>query len=670
MSILRQKKAALLPKKAQKSGFRALPADLVDELVQIAARLFQFLIRAEIVRVHLDEQRTVKAGVLQAAQTGLEVERAPPGEADVPRIVHVREVHVRDRALHVFDVHLVRVAREARLFYVQHAQKLRAAAADRRKDAGRVVQRPVHRFEAQFHAVLRARRRDLAEVCGEPAAVRRGGVFLQPRERVESVALRAENVRGAHRLVQDPERVRLGARVLRKELRLELRVQHVHRIDEEVSAARQKQPRELLFVFRKGRQKNFRTLYPQPVQHGERVLVHLAQEQTGSRNTRKHRKLSVEQVGQFVRRTLHQPALMVQRHDRKAVADLVAVEQHVAEHVLGHADLGKAGRAAEGGKLLRRPFGRRQRHGERRRDLLALELLRKRGDALVQMQRNERAQPHLHAVERNGLAPPQKVHFEEVRHVVLRAARGAGVARNDHRIPRDEQGAHQIVQPRDAPRADIRQGRDAAVQRVAHERHRVGVERLARQQRREFPVGEAAEFCEDVPHARARHDTGRVAQNIHIKKDVAHGVRVLGDLEPVSDERRHARGVAVHARGGREHAAGQPQTEGDVLRYVVERARPHGEHIVVPLLCTLFHGGARRLVGDGLAGGQHKAVRRNAAVGKLCRERVGIAAGVPVGEDEHARPRKPFSEHGVERRRGILRIDAVFTGQFDNGLHT
>ena len=100
------------------------------------------------------------------------------GMADLSVFVHVGEVRVRNAPLHILDIHLIRVAGQARLLYVEHAQKRRTALADLRKDARLVVQRPVHRFQAELYAVRAARRPDLSKTRADPLVIERRGIAL------------------------------------------------------------------------------------------------------------------------------------------------------------------------------------------------------------------------------------------------------------------------------------------------------------------------------------------------------------------------------------------------------------------------------------------------------------------------------------------------------------
>ena len=132
-------------------------------------------------------------------------------------------------------------------------------------------------------------------------------------------------------------------------------------------------------------------------------------------------------------------------------------------------------------------------------------------ERLIEIERDDRPQPHLDAVQRDALAAAQEVHFQEVAHVMLRAGRRAGVARNDHRIAGDKQRLHELFHAR---RLATLQGRDALVagaDGVIHERSRLLPVNLAREIGGDAPVGETAVLGEDIPHACTDHDAGRLA---------------------------------------------------------------------------------------------------------------------------------------------------------------
>ena len=155
-----------MPHFARKTG---ASSDFGDDLVQKVAGGFQLGAAGIVARVHLDEQRAVKPRVFQPPQALFKIEYALPREADLSAFVHVGNVNVRDAALHVLYIHRIGIARKARLLYVEHALQGRDARPYLRKDARLVVQRPMHVFEAGFHALRAADGLYLFKIGGELA---------------------------------------------------------------------------------------------------------------------------------------------------------------------------------------------------------------------------------------------------------------------------------------------------------------------------------------------------------------------------------------------------------------------------------------------------------------------------------------------------------------------
>lgn len=184
---------------------------------------------------------------------------------------------MRDAPLHVLDVHGIGIAGQPRLFDVEDAQKLGDALFQLREDAGAVVQRPVHVFQAQPHSLLGTAGADLAEGRRKRIEVAGDGVLFETGDAVEGVPFRAEQVRGSHRAREQAEGVRLCARVRAKQLRLKLRVENVHGIDPQIPLVFAERVRKLGGVLAERRQKDLRACDTEAVEHGESVLVELTQ---------------------------------------------------------------------------------------------------------------------------------------------------------------------------------------------------------------------------------------------------------------------------------------------------------------------------------------------------------------------------------------------------------
>ena len=107
-------------KMREKPSAHFFSADLIDDLVDIVARLLQFSIIAVVVRVYFYERRAVEARVFEPSQALLEVERPLAGKTYFAPLVHVGKVHVRNAPLHILDIHLIRIAGKPRLLDVEN----------------------------------------------------------------------------------------------------------------------------------------------------------------------------------------------------------------------------------------------------------------------------------------------------------------------------------------------------------------------------------------------------------------------------------------------------------------------------------------------------------------------------------------------------------------------
>ena len=220
-----------------------------------------------------------------------------------------------------------------------------------------------------------------------------------------------------------------------------------------------------------------------------------------------------------------------------------------------------------------------------------------------------------------------------VRHVVLRAGGGAGIAVKADGGAREDEPAHDAAKRLRVALLYLRGFLHHIRHAFAHERDDVMAVMLPVYYPCQLPVVEAGELADKVAEARDGHSVGRGLEYIRVADDDLGAVGGHGGLEVVDVHDADGGGKAVHRRAGGDGEARQPELEAGIARHVGYRPRAHADDEVAVVRLIYHDLAERRLV---KAEVRERMLRRGDArrLHKLHAARARDLVGYLIAEDE------------------------------------